>query len=189
MIDCFNSCWPRRTAGTKVRPFVWRSKGTCASRRLRPWIVFVEPYDLTVECSGGGMPNAELTCVDTSAWVEFFRDRPHPVVQITRDLLMRAQVCLADVVIGELFQGVRTPRERAAIEECVETLPTLSGKPQTWQEAGLLSAQARTRGKTLHLVDCYLAALAAEHHVQLLTCDRHVEHILPLLPRLEVLLL
>lgn len=132
------------------------------------------------------MPSAELTCVDTSAWIEFFRDRPHPVVQVTRDLLLRAQVCLADAVVGELFQGVRTPRDGAAIEECVETLPTLSGKPKTWQVAGTLSAQARRRGKTLHLIDCYLAALAVEYQVQFLTCDRHFEIIQPLLPEFKV---
>ena len=132
------------------------------------------------------MPNTELTCVDTSAWIEFFRDRPHPVVQVTRDLLLRAHACMADVVIGELFQGVRTPRERAVIEEVVETLPTLSGRPATWQAAGMLSAQATRRGKTLHLVDCYLAALAVERQVTLLTCDHHFEIAATFLPRLQV---
>lgn len=132
------------------------------------------------------MPNAERTCVDTSAWIEFFRDRPHPVVQVTRELLFSAQACLADVVIGELFQGVRTPRERAAIQECVDTLPLLSGSPATWQAAGSLSSHARTRGKTFHLIDCYLATLAVEHGVRLLTCDHHFQELQPLLPRLEI---
>ena len=135
------------------------------------------------------MPNANLTCVDTSAWIEFFRDRPHPIVSVTRELLLRAQVCLADVVIGELFQGVKTPREQAILEEVVETLPVIAGTPATWQTAGELSAHARTRGKTLHLVDCYLAALAVEHHLIVLTCDRHFEILAPFLPRLQVRLL
>lgn len=132
------------------------------------------------------MPNVEQTCVDTSAWIEFFRDRPHPVVQVTRELLRHAQVCLADVVIGELFQGVRTSRERAIIEECVKTLPTLSGTPAIWQRAGTVSAHARARGKTLHLIDCYLATLAEEHGAQLVSCDRHFELLQPFLPRLVV---
>ena len=135
------------------------------------------------------MPNANLTCVDTSAWIEYFRDRPHPIVAVTRDLLLRAQVCLADVVIGELFQGVKTPRERAILEEVVDALPLVAGTPATWQAAGELSAHARIRGKTLHLIDCYLAALAVEHRFTILTCDRHFEILLPFLPRMQVRLL
>lgn len=132
------------------------------------------------------MPSGELTCVDTSAWIEYFRNTSHPIVAITRELVTAARVCLADVVVGELFQGARVSRERAILEEVSDTIPMLSGTPTTWKTAGQLAAEAKTRGKTLHLIDCYLARLAVDHHVAVLTCDRHFETLQTLLPHLSV---
>lgn len=141
---------------------------------------------MTHEWCSGGMPNADLTCVDTSAWIEYLRDSRHPVVQVTRELLVAARVCVADVVLGELFQGVRSPREQAIIEEFAQTLPILSGTPLTWKAAGQLAADARRHGKTLHLIDCYLASLVRERHAPFLTCDRHFEALQSLLPQLHI---
>ena len=132
------------------------------------------------------MPNDDLTCVDTSAWIEYLRDSRHPVVQATRELLVAARVCVADVVLGELFQGVRSSREQAIIEEFAQTLPVLSGTPSTWKAAGQLAADVRARGKTIHLIDCYLASLAKERHVSFLTCDHHFEVLQSRLPHLQI---
>jgi predicted nucleic acid-binding protein len=132
------------------------------------------------------MPSGELTCVDTSAWIEYLRNTSHPIVAVTRELVTAARICLADVVVGELFQGVRIPRERAILEEFADTIPVVSGTPATWKMAGQLAAEARARGKTLHLIDCYLARLALDHQVAVLTCDRHFETLQALLPHLSV---
>lgn len=135
------------------------------------------------------MPSADVVCADTSAWIEYLRDSHHPVVHVTRDLLLTAKVCLADVVIGELLQGVRHTKERAIIEEFITTLPVLSGTTDTWKAAGYLSNQLTLRGKTSSLVDCYLASLAAAHDVAFLTCDRHFHSIQGALPRLQLRLM
>ena len=119
------------------------------------------------------MPSAELACIDTSAWIEYLRNSHHPVVLRAQELLLAARVCLADVVVGELFQGARGVRERQILEEFAETLPTISGTPQTWKKAGELSARLKAHGTTVHLIDCYLATLAQEHRVSILTCDHH----------------
>lgn len=133
------------------------------------------------------MPSGELRCcVDTSAWIEYFRNTSHPIVAVTRELVTAARVCLADVVVGELFHGARLPRERVILDEVAATIPVLSGTPATWKMAGQVAAEARTRGKTLHLIDCYLARLAIDHHVAVLTCDRHFETLQALLPQLSV---
>jgi len=132
------------------------------------------------------MPPAELTCVDTSAWIEYFRNTPHPIVGLIRDLVAAARVCVADVVVGELFQGVRAPRERAILDVFADTIPVVAGTPAAWKAAGQLAAGARARGKTLHLIDCYLARLASEHRLAVLTCDRHFETLQTLVPHLSV---
>ena len=107
-------------------------------------------------------------------------------MHITRVLLLGARVCLADVVIGELFQGVRTAQERAIIEEFTNTLPTLAGTPTMWKAAGQLVVEARGRDRTVHLIDSYLACLAKEHRASLLTCDRHFETFHTFLPQLHI---
>ncbi len=132
------------------------------------------------------MPLAESVCVDTSAWIEYLRDSRHPVASKTREHLLAARVCLADVVIGELFQGVRNHREQLILEEFVDTLPILTGTSQTWKAAGQLAASLKTHGKTLHLIDCYLATLAKEHGVSFLTCDGHFDILRTFLPQLQV---
>lgn len=135
------------------------------------------------------MPHDKLTCVDTSAWIEYLRNSRHPVVAVTRELIGSARVCLLDAVIGELFQGARSAREQGILETFVDVVPVLSGTPQTWQAAGALSARARAAGKTLHLLDCYIATLAAQQHATLLTCDHHFAVIQPLLPHLQLYLM
>ena len=80
------------------------------------------------------MPSGELTCVETSAWIEYLRNTSHPIVAVTRELVTAARVCLADVVVGELFQVVRVPRERAILEEVADTISVLSGTPATCEK-------------------------------------------------------
>ena len=75
---------------------------------------------------------ADRVLIDTSVWIEYFRNRsPHVIDQ----------------------------------------------SESTWTKAGRLSFDLKQQGKTIHIVDCYIAVIAQEHHCQVFTMDRHFKDI------------
>lgn len=104
-----------------------------------------------------------MVIADTSVWVEYFRGGDPPVREVLRSLIRTQQAALVGVVLAELLQGCRKPKE-------AETIPT-------WKRTGELSATLRRKGITLPLSDLLIAALALEHGCHVYTLDPHFEQI------------
>lgn len=126
--------------------------------------------------------SAERVLVDTSVWVDYFRGASAPVAEKLDLLLSEAEVCVPKIVVAELLQGAKSDREVAAIENLLEALTIIDHGANTWLRAGRLSRGLRSRGNTVHLIDCYIAVIAEESGCALLTLDEHFQEINTLLP-------
>ena len=81
------------------------------------------------------------------------------------------------MVIAELIQGAQSEKEIAVIESFTDAFHVIDQTESTWAKAGRLPFDLKKRGKTIHLVDCYIAVIAQEHQCRVLTTDRHFKDI------------
>jgi predicted nucleic acid-binding protein len=126
--------------------------------------------------------SAERVLVDTSVWVDYFRGGSADVAKKLDALLADAEVCIPKIVAAELIQGAKSSRELAAIDDLLEALTALDHGPETWIKAGRVSRELRRRGRSVHLLDCYIAAIAEETGCAVFTLDEHFREIREVLP-------
>ena len=117
--------------------------------------------------------NAERILVDTSAWVEYFRGGNQALFALMDKGMDEGRICIPDVVLAEMIQGAKTEAEGKAIDDLADAFTIIGQKPETWLDAGRLSRALRKKGKTIHLVDCYIASQARENKCAILTLDEH----------------
>lgn len=84
--------------------------------------------------------------------------------------------------MAELVQGAKSEREISTIEDFFDAFTILDQSPETWLKAGKLSRELKIRGKTIHLLDCYIAVIAKENACAVLTLDDHFKEIQRVLP-------
>lgn len=111
--------------------------------------------------------------VDTSAWIEYFNKTSHPVTKDIESALIFNTAVTSQIVLAELLQGAKSEKEIELILDLPSVVRILTEGPSTWQDAGLLANKLRKKGKTIPLIDCFLAALAKEHKVSILSLDKH----------------
>ncbi len=111
-----------------------------------------------------------MILVDTSAWIEFFRDRP-PLAAAVDELLAENEAALCGPVVTELGRGIRSARERAEVKELLGGCHLLAQPDDLWAEAGELGALVGRRGATVKSMDLLIATYALAHSVPVLALD------------------
>lgn len=118
-----------------------------------------------------------MVIADTSVWISFF-NRPASVEKRTLDVLIDSdEVAITGVVLAELLQGCRTPKERDALKETILALPYVETTQPIWIRAGETSSALLRRGITLPIPDLIVAAAALERQFQVYSIDRHFQRI------------
>ena len=64
-----------------------------------------------------------MVIVDTSAWIEFFRNSASPVVHDVDVCLERNLVGIGDLIYCELIQGIKLKNERERVSSLLLSLP------------------------------------------------------------------
>lgn len=118
-----------------------------------------------------------MVVADTSVWIPFFTDPGSPEKRAIDDLIDARDLALVGVVLAELLQGCRTPKESEEVLDAVTALNFLETTFSAWRRAGELSASLRRKGITIPLTDLTIAALALEHRCQIFTLDPHFDRI------------
>ena len=126
--------------------------------------------------------SAERVLVDTSVWVSYFRGGSPVISEKVDSLLAGDEVCVPKIVLAELLQGAKSEREISTIEDFFDAFTILDQSPETWLKAGKLSRELKIRGKTIHLLDCYIAVIAKESACAILTLDDHFKEIQRVMP-------
>lgn len=110
--------------------------------------------------------------IDTSVWIEFFRQH-EPSYSLVSKLIDEEQVVCCGIILAELMQGAKSDKELAVLEDFLHVFPFIPETPELWAAAGKLSFKLRRKGVTVGLSDCFIAMAAAAAKAQVSTLDSH----------------
>ena len=123
--------------------------------------------------------------VDTSVWVLWLRGLNGTATLALERLLKKGDAWMAPVILQELLQGARNPKDLEQLRAAFSGQPLLHATEATYLRAGEMYARCRWRGVTIRSPhDCLIATLAIENGVPLLQDDRDFEQIAGVEPAL-----
>ncbi len=114
--------------------------------------------------------------VDTCIWIEFFRSDGSESEKV-QGLVEKGIAYTSGMILFELFQGVRSEREKSLLKEVFKGIPYIEMNPQTWLNAAALSKQIRTKCVTLPPSDILIGQLAIDNNLMIITVDDHFKKI------------
>ena len=114
--------------------------------------------------------------VDTSILIDFLKGSEKYAEEIT-SLLLKNRAITTGIIIAELLQGIKNPKEEQNISELMTAINTLEISTELWIKTGKLSSSLRKKGISLPLTDIAIATLALEFNLYVFTIDKHFEQI------------
>ncbi len=121
--------------------------------------------------------SAEKILIDTSIWIDYFQNRSSLISEKVDKILSNNEVYVPKIVIAELIQGAKSEKEISIIEDFLDAFHIVDQKKDTWLKSGRLSYGLKKKGKTIHILDCYIAAIAQEHECKIFSLNRHFKEI------------
>jgi predicted nucleic acid-binding protein len=115
--------------------------------------------------------------VDTCVWIEFFREPESEFTLHLKGLLLERKVIMVGMVMAEILQGVKAPKEANLVEQSLAKLRYLEITRDIWVTAGEISASLRSTGITIPLSDLIIAAIALSGNHEIFTIDPHFNKI------------
>ena len=121
--------------------------------------------------------------VDTSVWIDVFRDATAERRQQLETIVDPDDVVLTPFTELELLQGCRDEEEWSLLAAYLETQEYLAPKRETWAAAARIFFDLRRLGKTVRSpIDCCIAQIAIDNGVLLLHRDRDFQVIAEIRP-------
>ena len=113
-----------------------------------------------------------MILIDTSAWVEFFRDTRSPACERV-DALLDQALAINDPIRMEILAGARDENHLHQLRGLLARATILPTEPIDYEHAATLYRRCRSGGETVRkLIDCLIAATAIRAGIPLLHCDR-----------------
>ena len=121
--------------------------------------------------------------IDTSAWIDFFRNQTGAVGDAVATLIEKNQVIITGPILTELRQGLKNRQETETLCDLLNILPYAEIDRKDWEKTGTLLRKLRQKGITVPLTDALIAVVAKRNQCSILTLDRHFNYLeVPLYP-------
>lgn len=128
-----------------------------------------------------------MVLVDTSVWVDVFRDRSGRLREAVRAAVGDDSVVLCRFTQLELLQGARDEREWTLLASYLDGQEYLEGAATLWSDAARVFFDLRRAGRTVRSpIDCCIGQIALDHDALLLHRDRDFETIATVRPLRQV---
>jgi predicted nucleic acid-binding protein len=116
--------------------------------------------------------------IDTSVWVNLFRDRTGTVRQTLETLVKDESIFLSRFTQMELLQGCRDEREWTLLQTYLQEQDYIEQTANTWVCAARIYYDLQRQGVTIRSsIDCCIAQLAIESQLTLIHNDRDFDAI------------
>ena len=119
-----------------------------------------------------------MILVDTSVWIEIFKDKTGNIVKAFQKTIGTDNYVMSRFNQLELLQGARDQNEWEMLEDYLSTQYFLEATQDTWPKAARIYFELRRKGFTINSpVDCCIAQVALEYDAILLHRDKDFEKI------------
>ena len=115
--------------------------------------------------------------IDTSAWIDFFRNSTGVIGDLVNDLILNDTAYIAGPIMAELLHGVRSEKEASQLEFIFTTIPYLEVDQHDWIQTGNTLLRLRKNGLSVPLTDVLIANIAVRNNAAVLTLDKHFQHL------------
>jgi len=112
--------------------------------------------------------------VDTTVWIDFFRDLRTEQTELFELLIRRGEAALGDIILSEVLQGVGSDKEFRSLKRHFSDFPIypMIGSSNAIQSAANYR-KLRAKGiRVRKIVDCWIATFCIERGFPLLHNDR-----------------
>jgi tRNA(fMet)-specific endonuclease VapC len=115
--------------------------------------------------------------LDTNIVIALFADE----ASVKQQLAIVGEIFIPSIVLGELYYGARksarAEQNIARIDEFAAGNTVLLCDTTTARQYGVIKAQLQVKGKPIPENDIWIAAIAEQHQLALVTRDSHFQHI------------
>lgn len=120
-----------------------------------------------------------MILADTTAWVEFIRDRQLSTADYMSKLLVVGMLATTEPVIMEVLAGARNARHEGQLRNLLASVELRSVEHLgSWESAARVYRSCRAGGFTPRSqLDCLIAAVAIREDIEVLHCDRDFDRI------------
>jgi predicted nucleic acid-binding protein len=109
--------------------------------------------------------------IDTSAWVEFLRDKPSAIGDEV-DRLLDHDIAICDAISMEVLAGARHERHLIDLRGLLARAVVLPTFPSDYDDAAAIYRTCRRSGSTVRkMIDCLIGAVAIRAGVTVLHAD------------------
>lgn len=109
--------------------------------------------------------------VDTSIWVDYFRNDPSTTVFIEKNLFTK-EIYITGPIITELLDGAKGTKEKERLQYSIGAVNTLNVNVEDWILAGKLMSEMRAQGKIFNKTEAIIASVAINNNCELLSMDK-----------------
>jgi tRNA(fMet)-specific endonuclease VapC len=100
---------------------------------------------------------------------------------VRQGLELAAEVFVPSIVLGELYYGARSSAQKdrnlARVDEFAAASALLAADAETAADYGLIEAALRAKGHLIPDNDIWVAAIARQHNLTLITRDAHFQEV------------
>jgi tRNA(fMet)-specific endonuclease VapC len=114
--------------------------------------------------------------IDTSVWIEYFRNNKD-FVQFIEENLDMENIYITGPIISELLQGVRSSKEYESLSESLEGLPYENTVYDDWKKSGQILFDLKKKAITIPVTDAIIGSVALRLNAAILSLDSHFKHI------------
>lgn len=115
--------------------------------------------------------------LDSNIVIDVFRGNEEAIARISQI----ENIYLPVIVLGELYFGAnksnQLQRRLAEIERLMKVVTVLNITPSTAKVYGIIKEQLRAKGRPIPENDIWIAAIAIENDMILLTRDEHFDYV------------
>lgn len=123
---------------------------------------------------------------DSSAWIDYLRNRDTPAVEALDAAIKQDLVVLCEPVWAEVMRGARDDRHHDELERTLAPFEMIPTEFADWENASTIARMTRARGLTIRsFMDCLVAGIAIHHDVTVLHSDNDFERIAETFPMLD----
>jgi len=114
--------------------------------------------------------------IDTSIWIEYFKNNPAYVSFIEENINLE-NIYITGPIISELLHGVKNEKEYLMLSRSINAIPYLDCTFEDWIKTGSILFNLRKKGKVIPLTDALISAVAVRVNAAILTLDQHFKDI------------